>query len=87
MILNRYPVKMIDTVTIKTKTPISSFLSTFFRIIISGREIALTAIRKARAVPTGSPFPIRLSMTGIMAITFEYRGTPIRTAIGTASGL
>jgi hypothetical protein len=69
--LNRYPVKMIDNVTISTKASISSFLSTFFRIIISGREIALTAIRKARAVPTGSPLPIKLYTTGIIAITLE----------------
>ena len=44
---------MIDAVIVKTKTPINLFLSTFFRIISSGREIPLTDIRKARAVPTG----------------------------------
>lgn len=62
---------MIDTVIVKTKAPISLFLSTFFKIIISGREIPLTAIRKASAVPTGRPFSIKLSTIGIIVITFE----------------
>lgn len=56
-------------------------------MIISGRETAVKDIRNAREVPIGSPFPIRLSMIGIIAITFEYNGTPIRTAIGTANRL
>lgn len=55
-ILNRYPVKIIEAATIEIKIAISSFLSTFLRIIISGRETAVTDIRNARDVPIGRPF-------------------------------
>ncbi len=43
--MNRYPVKIMATVTIVTKAAINSFFNTFFRIIISGRDKAVTPIR------------------------------------------
>jgi hypothetical protein len=70
-ILNRYPVNIIEAATIETKIAISSFFSTFLRIITSGRETTVTDIRNAREVPIGKPFPIRLSTIGMIAITFE----------------
>ena len=40
-------------------------------------------MQKASVVPMGSPLPRRLSITGIMPVTLEYRGMPSSTESGT----
>ena len=62
-------------------------LSIFRKIIISGIDNAVTAIIKASVVPIGKPFSTRDFTIGTIPAALEYKGTPIITATGTASGL
>lgn len=48
--------KMIDTASIPINIARSFGFNTFLRIIISGKDNAVTAIINAKAVPTGIPF-------------------------------
>lgn len=61
--------------------------NTFLSIIISGTDKAVTAIIKAKAVPTGIPLSIKTATRGMIPAALEYNGTPIKTAMGTAKGL
>ena len=69
--------------TTKIKTAISFGLSTLRRIIISGRESAITLIMKAKTVPSAAPLPSNASTTGTMPAALEYMGMPTATAPGT----
>lgn len=51
------------------------------------RDRPTTAIMNASSVPMPSPFAYRASTSGSTPAAFEYRGMPISTAKGTASGL
>ena len=57
--LNRYPTMMMATVIMAAKMTSSLTFSTFLKMTISGKEIAVIAIMKARTVPSGIPLPIR----------------------------
>ena len=65
------------------KVPISRTLSTLRRMIISGRDKAMTDIMNASTVPRAAPLPKRASTTGMMPAALEYMGTPMTTARGT----
>ena len=57
---------------------------TFFKIINSGRDNAVTDIINASVVPMDTPFSVNTETKGITPAAFEYKGMPIRTARGTA---
>ncbi len=57
--LNRYPTQMMAVATMLKNTTSSRFFKTFFRIIASGNDNAVTAIIKASTVPIAIPFSIR----------------------------
>jgi len=44
--------------------------------IASGSDNAMTAIMKARVVPSAAPFSSRAEMIGTMPAALEYIGTP-----------
>ena len=74
---------MIPDAIIPTNVRIKGSFNTFFNIISSGSDIAMTDIIKASAVPTGTPFSIRALAIGTAPAEQEYRGTPIKTEKGT----
>ncbi len=59
------------TAIIPAKIPISRGLSTFLRIIISGKLKAVTAIMNASTVPTLMPFSISAKTIGIIPAALE----------------
>ncbi len=82
--LNKKPVKIIPIATIEAKIIISLVFITFFKIINSGKDKAVTAIIKARDVPMATPFSVRALTRGITPAALEYKGIPINTDTGTA---
>ena len=78
---------VMDTANVAIKIPRSLGFNTFLKMIISGRDNAVTAIINAKAVPTGIPLSIRTATNGMIPAAFEYSDTPINTAMGTAKGL
>ena len=73
------------------QTPInraSSFGLTALRsIIIEGKLSVVTAIIKAKIVPSWAPFASRASATGIVPNMSAYLGTPTSVARTTPKGL
>ena len=66
----------------------SSFGLTALRSIIrEGRLKVVTAIIKARTVPSKAPLPSSASATGIVPKMSAYMGTPITAARTTPKGL
>ena len=59
-------------------------LRTLRKMIISGRDRAITDIMNAKTVPRAAPFSSRACTTGIMPAALEYMGIPINTDAGTA---
>lgn len=78
---------VMDTANMPINIAKSLGFNTFLRIIISGKDRAVTDIINAKAVPIGIPFSIKTATKGIIPAAFEYNGTPINTAMGTAKGL
>ncbi len=74
---------MIPMPTIPINAMIKGSFKTFLRIIISGRDKPMTAIIKAREVPSEAPFSIRTETMGIIPAALEYKGIPISTDKGT----
>ena len=66
------------------KVRIKGILSTLRRIIISGKDSAITDIINARAVPSEAPFSIKTETIGTIPAALEYSGIPIKTDNGTA---
>lgn len=83
-ILNTYPDRMINAVTVPKKIQISFQVITFFRRAASGTESPTVAIMNAIAVPIGTPFATNTWITGTIAAAFAYIGTAQITATGTA---
>lgn len=81
--LNRYPMRIIDSVVIPKKIKISCKLITLFSIIASGKLRAAIAIINDRAVPNGTPFSNKVTAIGNIAAQLPYIGTPNTVAIGT----
>jgi hypothetical protein len=79
--------KMIDTARILTKIASSFGFSTFHKIIISGKLIAVTDIISDNTVPKGDPFSIKAYTIGTIPEALLFNGTPIATTKGTAKGL
>ena len=69
--------------TIPAKITSSFVLTTFFNIIIEGRDRAVTAIIKDKAVPIPTPFRTRASAMGRVPKISAYIGTPTKVAIST----
>lgn len=65
------------------KVKIKGIFSTFFSITNSGKEIPITDIINAKAVPRGTPFSIKADAMGIAPAEHEYNGIPINTDKGT----
>lgn len=65
------------------KVNINGSFRTFFRIIISGNDRPITAIMKAREVPSDAPFSIKTDTIGMIPAAFEYNGMPIKMERGT----
>lgn len=74
---------IIPTVTTPANVRSNLILSTFLRMIISGKDKPITAIIKASAVPKGTPFSIKTLTIGMIPAALEYNGTPISTDKGT----
>ena len=68
---------------IAIKVRINGSFKTFFKMISSGSEIAITDIIKASAVPNGTPFSINAQAIGTAPGEQAYSGIPIKTANGT----
>ena len=81
--LKRKPTNIIPTAIIPANVSMNWIFSTFFRIIISGRERPITAIMNANAVPSDAPFSINTDTIGMIPAAFEYSGIPITTDNGT----
>jgi len=82
-VLKRYPIMRIPIVTTPIKIAKSFVLTTFFNIIIEGRERAVTAIMNARAVPTPTPFVTKASAIGKVPKISAYIGIPTTVARST----
>ena len=74
---------MMPTVTTLTKTPSNLGLTTFFSIIIDGRESAVTPIMNDNAVPRPTPFKTNASATGRVPKISAYIGTQTNVAMST----
>jgi len=81
--LKRKPTIKMPEATIATNAAMSCHFRTFFKIIISGSESAITDIIKASAVPSETPLSISTLTIGIIPAAFEYIGTPSKMASGT----
>ena len=69
------------------KTANNLGFSTFRKIIPSGSESAVIAIINESAVLIAIPLSSNTFTMGMTPAALEYKGTPIKTAIGTAKGL
>ena len=85
--LNKYPEKMMQSVTTPKKMAISFRVITFFKSIASGNDSPTTPIINAMAVPKGIPFATNTWTTGRMPEALEYIGTAKMVAMGTANKL
>ena len=74
---------MIPVVTIATKVTNSGNFTTFFNIIIEGKDNAVTAIMKASTVPIPTPFNTKASAIGKAPKMSAYIGIPTKVASGT----
>ena len=74
------------TATTPENSAISLGFITFFRIMNSGKDKAVTAIMNASVVPKAAPLPSSACTTGMMPAALEYIGTPISTASDTGQG-
>ena len=82
--LNRKPTIIIPQPTIAIKVSIRGNFNTFFKIIISGSDKAITDIINANDVPSEAPFSINTETMGTIPAALEYNGIPINTDNGTA---
>jgi len=78
---------MIAAVRMATNIPKRGSFKTLLRISNSGKDIAVTAIVKARTVPIGKPTSTSTTERGKIPAQLPYNGTPNNTARGTAKGL
>lgn len=69
--LKRYPVNIIPMPTIPAKIRMSLVFITFFRIINSGSDKAVTDIMNASVVPIDTPFSVKADTSGITPAAFE----------------
>ena len=61
---SKYPTMIMPVAMIPTKVKMSGSFNTFFKMISSGSDIAITDIIKASAVPRGTPFSIKAQAIG-----------------------
>ena len=69
--LNKYPIIMIPTPTIPAKIKMSLVFITFFKIINSGSDNAVTDIINANVVPIDTPFSVKADTSGITPAALE----------------
>ena len=62
---------MIPVATTPTKARMSCHFRTFFKMIISGKDKAITDIIKASAVPRETPFSSKTLTIGMIPAAFE----------------
>ncbi len=84
MILKRKPTSIMPLPTIAMNVKINGSLSTFLRIIISGKESAMTDIINESDVPSEAPFSSNTETIGTIPAALEYNGIPMRVDKGTA---
>ena len=74
------PTITIPTATIPTNMVINCHFRTFSRMMISGKESAITDIIKAKAIHNDTPFSIKTLTIGIIPAALEYIGIPTKMA-------
>ena len=82
--LKRNPTIIMPLPTIATNVNMRGSLRTFLRMIISGKDKAITDIINANEVPKEAPFSRRTDTMGTIPAALEYKGIPMRVDNGTA---
>ena len=85
--MNKYPTRTMPTVHTPINKTSSFGLIALRSMIIDGKLSVVTAIIKAKIVPSCAPFASRASATGMVPNMSAYMGIPTRAARSTPKGL